>query len=82
MTADILCRAKRRTVFIPRNGAELRAYAQCEIDLAEKAVTRSLRLYGKASPASLRALEAAIERVRASMEAMLEQDDLQPPGAA
>lgn len=82
MTAETLCRARRRAVFVPRNAAELRAYAQCEIDPAEEAVTRSLRLYGRASPQSLRALEAAIERVRASMAAMLGVDDELPGGTA
>lgn len=81
MTADILCRAKRRTVFVPSSHAELRAYAECEVDPLAKQIATDLRRYGRAAPAHLRAFERAVARVRASMEAMLEQDDMQPPGA-
>lgn len=82
MTADILCRAKRRTVFVPSSHAELRVYAECEVDPLAKQMAADLRLYGRVAPAKLRAFEAAVARVRASMEAMLQRDDLQPPGAA
>lgn len=82
MIADILCRAKRRTVFVPSSHAELRAYAECEIDPLTEQMADDLRRYGRVAPAHLRAFEAAVARVRASMAAMLERDDLQPPGAA
>lgn len=82
MIAEILCRARRRTVFVPRSHAELRAYAECEIDPLTEQMADDLRRCGRIAPARLRAFEAAVARVRASMAAMLEQNDMQPPGAA
>lgn len=82
MTADILCRARRRTVFVPHNSAELRAYAECEVDPLAEQIAADLRRYGRAAPAHLRAFERAVARVRASMEAMLGVDDELPGGAA
>lgn len=82
MIADILCRARRRTVFVPRSHAELHTYAECEVDPLAEQMAADLRLYGRVAPAKLRAFEAAVARVRASMEAMLERDGMPPPGAA